>query len=102
MWKAKKVKIRLFGLFRPKSGPSKKKDQFRRIFSKRSVIRPILIKRTYLAALHQQDLSSQVKRSRVKAVTCSEQFLLAPSLLTWSAWLRMFLRPDTRGSHWLE
>ena len=39
--KAKKVKIRLFGLFKPKSGLFRQKeDQFRSIFSKRSAIRP--------------------------------------------------------------
>ena len=39
--KAKRVKIRLFRLFRPKSGSFRQKDdQFRRIFSKRSAIRP--------------------------------------------------------------
>ena len=41
MWKAKRVKIRLFRLFRPKSGLFRQKeDQFRSIFSKRSAIRP--------------------------------------------------------------
>ena len=38
---AEKVKIRLVGLFRQKSGLFKQKeDQFRSIFSKRSAIRP--------------------------------------------------------------
>ena len=41
MWEAEKVKIRLFGLFRPKSRLSKQnEDQFRGIFSKRSAIIP--------------------------------------------------------------
>ena len=41
MWKAEKVKIRLFGHFRPKSGLFRQKeDQFGSIFSKRDAIRP--------------------------------------------------------------
>ena len=41
MQKVEKVKIRLFGLFRPKSRLFRQKeDQFRSIFSKRSDIRP--------------------------------------------------------------
>ena len=41
MWKAEKLKIRLFGPFWPKSGLFRQKeDQFRSIFSKRSAIRP--------------------------------------------------------------
>ena len=41
MWKADKLKIRLFGPFWPKSGLFRQKeDQFRSIFSKRSAIRP--------------------------------------------------------------
>ena len=41
MSKAENVKIRLFGLFGPKSGLFRQKeDQFRSIFSKKSAIRP--------------------------------------------------------------
>ena len=41
MWKAEKLKIRLFGPFWPKSGLFRQKeDHFRSIFLKRSAIRP--------------------------------------------------------------
>ena len=52
MSKTKRVKIRLFRLFRPKSGLFRQKeDQFRSIFSKGPLSDQGLIKRTYLAAL---------------------------------------------------
>jgi hypothetical protein len=50
--KTKKVKIRLFGLFRPKDGLFRhKEDQLRNILSKISASDQGLIKQTHLAAL---------------------------------------------------
>ena len=52
VWMSEKVKIRLFGLFGPKSGLFKQKEeQFGSIFQKGPLSDQGLIKRTYLAAL---------------------------------------------------
>ena len=59
MSKAENLKIRLFGLFWPKSGLFRQKeDQFRSIFFKGPLSDQGLIKRTYLAALEVQNLGA--------------------------------------------
>ena len=51
MWKAENFKIRLLGPFWPKSGLFRpKEDQFTRIFSKRSAIRPMADKADLLGS----------------------------------------------------